>query len=591
MNETREVPTPDDVVDYVGETFAERGRRYFDEGRIAAATESDGRLTAKCYGSKEEPYDVSVQVDGDSIRQSRCSCPVPRPCKHVAALLFAYIEHPAAFQHPARLRRRLEKLPQPMLVELLMNVAQEDVHVERALEERVLQLDEPIAVDSEEIRTLAEGAFDAGFERASGSGLSGAIPGIIEELERIEAIAERRLEVDDTRDALEVWLSLAEVVLTHDRHGILTSEKLADWLESVESHIAHLLPELEDHDLKSRALECLWSLYAANLEHGGIGLGVSLRTVLQRHGTPEEIERFVDRALEQIESLSGDDDGARFRVLQLSKLLEQFDPVRARDERVIDRLNRLEAGTEIVSIFVEADCIEEAKQRALDIEYAYDFTDALELFVEAGHADIAEDLADERMESGRHHHAIETWLIDYYDEHERSSDALDLSLRMLREHPSRKNFARVLARAKKSDRGDEVEAEARAILRESAPRELLRLYLENGELDEAVDLWGEIASDWSPHSWQSSDVELEFASAVADDHPDIAAGIFTAEARTLVEQGGADNYRRAVDLLDRARQSLLAHEKEGRWNDITRQFRDDYGPRGDFIDQLETVAQ
>ncbi|MFB6351562.1 MAG: SWIM zinc finger domain-containing protein, partial [Bradymonadaceae bacterium] len=142
MAESEERLTTDDVLAYVGETYAGRGQNYFYDDRIMVPRVRGETISAKCIGSKPEPYEVKVGLCGSDIRWSTCSCPVPDPCKHVAALLFTYIEKPESFQHPERLQRRLRRMDKTDLVDLLIQVADRDPDIERFLERRVLTADD-----------------------------------------------------------------------------------------------------------------------------------------------------------------------------------------------------------------------------------------------------------------------------------------------------------------------------------------------------------------------------------------------------------------------------------------------------------------
>ena len=92
--------TISDVRGFVGNSaYFARGRIYADEGRVSSVKESvapDGEivLTGRVEGNGET-YDVSVCVDASSLYDCKCNCPAharTKMCKHVAALLIAYVE-------------------------------------------------------------------------------------------------------------------------------------------------------------------------------------------------------------------------------------------------------------------------------------------------------------------------------------------------------------------------------------------------------------------------------------------------------------------------------------------------------------------
>ncbi len=66
-----------------------RGLAYYQEGRVQRVFRVGERIVGLVQGSAEAPYQVEV---GPGL-VGRCTCPYPDfPCKHAAALLYAYVE-------------------------------------------------------------------------------------------------------------------------------------------------------------------------------------------------------------------------------------------------------------------------------------------------------------------------------------------------------------------------------------------------------------------------------------------------------------------------------------------------------------------
>ncbi|MEP7763568.1 SNF2-related protein [Sanguibacter sp. 25GB23B1] len=90
--------TPADVTRLVGRVTAERGEEYVRRGHVlSVARNADGtRIVAQIAGSTTKQYVASVEMsgagDGAIPRYGRCTCPVRLDCKHVAALLLAFLE-------------------------------------------------------------------------------------------------------------------------------------------------------------------------------------------------------------------------------------------------------------------------------------------------------------------------------------------------------------------------------------------------------------------------------------------------------------------------------------------------------------------
>ena len=73
----------------------ERGRHYFDDGRVAPPRRVGSRIEARVRGSTD--YDVSIWVKGDGLAYT-CTCPHCAEgafCKHCVAVALAWLaRHP-----------------------------------------------------------------------------------------------------------------------------------------------------------------------------------------------------------------------------------------------------------------------------------------------------------------------------------------------------------------------------------------------------------------------------------------------------------------------------------------------------------------
>lgn len=68
----------------------ERGRTYFEEGRVSDLERTEDGYTATVEGTEE--YEVEILLDGNSLEDMLCDCPYAEggnTCKHMAAVLFA----------------------------------------------------------------------------------------------------------------------------------------------------------------------------------------------------------------------------------------------------------------------------------------------------------------------------------------------------------------------------------------------------------------------------------------------------------------------------------------------------------------------
>lgn len=83
----------EDLLDNLEDDFdyqiIDRGRAYYNSGKVSHVYKTGNRYSAKVYGSGDKTYDVTITVDDDYTADYECSCPCDFPCKHEYAVLMA----------------------------------------------------------------------------------------------------------------------------------------------------------------------------------------------------------------------------------------------------------------------------------------------------------------------------------------------------------------------------------------------------------------------------------------------------------------------------------------------------------------------
>jgi len=79
---------------YFSNTILNRGKAYYNAGRVVDYSERDGEISAVVLGTRE--YFVELEMSGDDRLSVYCDCPHARKgntCKHMAAVLYASEEN------------------------------------------------------------------------------------------------------------------------------------------------------------------------------------------------------------------------------------------------------------------------------------------------------------------------------------------------------------------------------------------------------------------------------------------------------------------------------------------------------------------
>ncbi|MYD88939.1 MAG: hypothetical protein F4Y08_01175 [Caldilineaceae bacterium SB0662_bin_9] len=124
------------ISDWVGPRSFQLGRSYLEDGAILEPRLQGNTLQASCQGSMYQPYRVWVAYSAEGIEKAHCSCPVGGGgrCKHVGALLAAWLDQPDAFRAVEQPDAKLEQLGKSELIVLIRQMLQVQPNLEVLLE-------------------------------------------------------------------------------------------------------------------------------------------------------------------------------------------------------------------------------------------------------------------------------------------------------------------------------------------------------------------------------------------------------------------------------------------------------------------------
>lgn len=104
-----------------------RGEEYYREGAVSNTTIQGTVLSGECAGTYAPYYRVQVELDQAGIAGASCTCLYEYGgyCKHIIALLLAYLHHPKSFTARKAPAELLADLDQDDLVAILSKLMQE----------------------------------------------------------------------------------------------------------------------------------------------------------------------------------------------------------------------------------------------------------------------------------------------------------------------------------------------------------------------------------------------------------------------------------------------------------------------------------
>ncbi|MGQ0600883.1 MAG: SWIM zinc finger family protein [Anaerolineales bacterium] len=265
---------------WLGATYAQRGKSYFNGGHVTHMRWQGETLTGRVQGSERSPYRVTVMFDGRHL-DSDCSCPIGGHCKHVAALLYAAMSNPARRKKGPTLEDRLKKLAHADLLALATAMLEEAPELEDFVETQLMATGtatlEADALDERVRRIVAQlNDYDADS--------SLALRSVATLLQRAKAFnAERQWEA-----ALNILHPLlTEVMLLEPT--TFEDDRVFDAAYSAAEQASQCWRTLPtESEARATALRLVFDVMAWDLYAGGRDAFTLARDALLKHATPGE---------------------------------------------------------------------------------------------------------------------------------------------------------------------------------------------------------------------------------------------------------------------------------------------------------------
>ena len=130
--------TEEDVSSLFEEKIIDRGLKYFEQGRVQRPFVYRDSIMAECQGTLPEDYHIRVDFrDGNLV--ASCTCPYAFGyCKHIAAVLIAWLKRPSIFKDLGQSEDLLRRMDKGPLVEIVMDMIKYDPDVVYVINLRLL---------------------------------------------------------------------------------------------------------------------------------------------------------------------------------------------------------------------------------------------------------------------------------------------------------------------------------------------------------------------------------------------------------------------------------------------------------------------
>ena len=464
---------------WVGDASFERGRSYARADAVFNPYHQSTTLKALCQGSLPQPYRVQAPLGPDGVAAAHCSCPVGGSgrCKHVAALLLAWLDNAARFVEIEDMETVLERRSKAELIALIRQM------VARAPElETLIGLPAPGSTDQppfdpELIRHQACSAF-AGDISAWGTAY-----GIAQDLEGLVRIGKQYTQAGDWRNAAIVYQSVTQELLKHYEELDDEGGEVAALVNECVTGLGNSLAAATDPGRREVILRALFDIYRWDVDFGGVGIGDEAPDIMLAQTMPEERERiaaWVHAALPAGGSHIEDYRRQRYGGFLLALARDKLD-----DEGFLGICRATGRTHDLVERLVVLGRLDEAlaEIRRAPPGLFLLFADLLRT---QGHADLAEHLVREQTTIGQDYQGT-AWLKGRAIERGDLAAALALAEALLWRSPSLTGYAEVQRLARQHGTWEHLRPQILARLAQEQQHALLtEIHLQEDEIDQAL---------------------------------------------------------------------------------------------------------
>ena len=572
------------------QSFA-RGENYYHNGRIFDMVRRGNELEGRCEGSEYIPYHIRVTLDkAGHIDTAFCTCPYDwgGDCKHIVALLLAYLHEPESFEERQPVRDTLLERSKEQLVLLIRQMIARHPDLQ-ALIDRPVPGQQPDSqpVDTEPFRRELRRAVST-FREWGDHTAEQTVYSVANAARQFEAVG-------DWRSACAIYRAIIEESLRDDHYPVDDEGEFIGALNTVLERLAACLErdEIAQDEAERRAvLDRLLDAYIWNTDIGGYGLSETVMPeTLLAHVRPDNLPAIRKRILAAQRRKAGSKYG-QWSVEAYERLLIQLDALDDTDPEVtLRRLREQGLYRLLFDKLLSLGRVEEAV--AVITEH---FTGPLERFrvlpalSAAGHDDTAIRLARETLAS-QFNDRLAHWLAERYLARDDQNALFELRLQCMQQNPCEPYYAALKQAAEAVGSWETVRPEIiRQLERGEHFEALTRVYLHDQEWDAAWDTLARIPQP-PPRGWMPP-ARLDFEVAERSRHarPRKAIPVYVDHARYEIGRRNREHYAQAAAYLTIVRDLYLQLGDEDAWLGLIGEIREEFRRLPALQDELNKAG-
>lgn len=536
----------------------QRGQSYYHNGAIYDTALRGDEIEGFCQGSNARPYHVKANLSEGGIVSASCTCQYDYggDCKHIVALLLAYIAEPESFVERPNIETSLGDRSKDELIALIGQMVKRDPDLQTLVERPVAQKDRPTPiVNTESFRRELRRAMKA-------TGEWGDYPGV-DAIHSVREAAESFAKIGDWRSASLIDRVILEEV-TADTDVFQWQDEDGDMSSALDEAIADLgrcLDHLAD-DAATRAeiFKVILDVVIWNMDEAGRDIGLDAFDDILRHAKREDIPA-IRAQIEPARDRKRRSSYSAWSVEVYESFLSDLDILDNVDPEVtLERLREQGIYNVLFEKLLALGRAEEAI--AVVREHLTGIAERLAVLprlVEAGFDDTAIQLARDLLNFNKrddyaghfHNNAVVEWLLARYAARGEHEESLLLQIERMKASPYIEFYRGLKATAQALNHWENIHPDLiRQLEAERQFEVLTRIYLEEEQWDAAWDTLEKMTSVPRESRWlRTAALDLEVAEASRHARPERAIPVFRKYIQQEIDQRSRPHYERAATYL------------------------------------------
>ncbi|MEW6233020.1 MAG: SWIM zinc finger family protein [Chloroflexota bacterium] len=557
------------IRDWVGETSFSRGEQYFRDGMIFNARRAGSTLKADCHGSGGNAYRVRATVEDGSITAADCSCPIGGGghCKHVAALLFTWLNQPDDVREIEDTNTALERRSKEELIALVRQMLLRVPELETLLEV-------PLPTGKKSNRKVNPETYRRPVAAAfRGSDYEwGAEEGIANQVDATLEIGSGFLEQRDIANAEAVFEAVANEVLVHYGEFHDGSGALSELVSRAVGGLGHCLAaESADTTLREKILNALFEVYRFDVDFGGVGLGDNVPDLILKHASSAEKKQVAEWIRAAMKKHSDNEWSDNWHRQVYGGFLLQLEADALDDEAYLRLCRETHRLKDLVERLLKLKRVDEARAEAARAN-DYELLQLADISARHKQAHVAEQLVTERASKSKDTRLAE-WLMKHHKAKGDAANALMWARKMFDMHPSLAQYREILKLAARLDTWESVRVGLLDQLRRQKNFDLLtQIHLDAKEIGAAIETVAHVQQGFGV---VYPSLRIEVAQAAEATHPRDALRLYARAAAQIIERRDRGLYDRACEYLVRVRNLYKRLGEDAAWEQYLRKIKEE----------------